>query len=146
MTDHAAIRPSDVDQSPDGEHPDRPSELGRRAWWDVLRRTGRQFLDDNLTDWAAALTYYGVLSIFPALLVLVSVLGLFGPSATDPLIDNVTAIAPGAVRDILTEAISGLGETRGSAGILVILGLAGALWSASGYVGAFMRASNAIFD
>jgi len=82
--------------------PDRPTELGARGWWAVLKRTVREFRADNLRDWAAALTYYAVLSIFPGLLVLVSVLGLVGESAVQPLIDNLRGLAPGAVTDILT--------------------------------------------
>ena len=66
-----------------------PTELTLRSWLGVLKRSVREFKEDNLTDWAAALTYYGILSIFPALLVLVSVLGLIGSSATQPLIDNL---------------------------------------------------------
>jgi membrane protein len=125
---------------------ERPTHLTRRGWWDVLTRTVREFREDNLTDWAAALTYYGVLSIFPALLVLVSILGLVGTSATQALLDNVGAFAPGAARDIVANAIRGLEESQGAAGILFVVGLAGALWSASGYIAAFMRASNAIWD
>jgi membrane protein len=112
----------------------------------VLRRTVREFKADNLTDWAAALTYYGILSIFPALLAMVSVLGLIGSSATQPLIDNLGSVAPGPAKDIFTNAIKNLQKSQGAAGILFIVGLATALWSASGYVGAFMRASNAIYD
>jgi membrane protein len=112
----------------------------------TLRRTIQEFKEDNLTDWAAALTYYGILSIFPALLVFVSLLGLAGSSATQPLIDNVGTVAPGPAKAIFTSAIQNLQESQGAAGVLVFVGLAGALWSASGYVAAFMRASNAIYD
>ena len=123
-----------------------PTKLSRRAWPGVLKRTVAEFKDDNLTDWAAALTYYGILSIFPALLVLVSILGVIGDSATQPLIDNLGAVAPGSAQEIFTSAIKNLQKSQGAAGILVIVGLAGALWSASGYVAAFMRASNVIYD
>jgi len=112
----------------------------------VLKRTVKGFSKDNLTDWAAALTYYGVLAIFPALIVLVSVLGLIGPSATQPLIDNLGKVAPGPAKDIFTSALKNLQGSKGTAGVFFVLGLAGALWSASGYVAAFMRASNAIYD
>src|SRR3954466_11123227 len=112
----------------------------------TLKRAFREFREDNLTDWAAALTYYGVLAIFPALLALVSVLGLVGDSATQPLIDNLEKVAPGPAKDIFTSAIQNIQKSRGAAGILFIVGLGGALWSASGYVAAFMRASNAIYD
>jgi membrane protein len=117
-----------------------------RHWWPVLKRTGSEFKEDNLTDWAAALTYYGVLAIFPALIVLVSILGLVGESATKPLIDNLGTVAPGPAKEIVTSAIENLQGDRGAAGVLFVVGLLAALWSASGYVAAFMRASNAIYD
>jgi membrane protein len=125
---------------------DEPTDLGGRGWWAALKRTVREFREDNLTDWAAALTYYGVLAIFPALIVLVSILGLVGESATQPLIDNLGAVAPGPAKEIFTSAIENLQGDRGAAGVLFVVGLLGALWSASGYVAAFMRASNAIYD
>lgn len=112
----------------------------------ALKRTVREFREDNLTDWAAALTYYSVLAIFPALIVLVSILGLVGESATQPLIDNLGTVAPGPAKEIFTSAIENLQGDQGAAGVLFVIGLLGALWSASGYVGAFMRASNAIYD
>jgi membrane protein len=126
--------------------PESPADLKGRSWWGALKRTVREFQDDNLTDWAAALTYYGVLSIFPALLVVVSVLGLIGPSATQPLIDNLASVAPGPAKDIFTSAIQNLQSSRGSAGLVFVVGLLVAVWSASGYIAAFMRASNAIYD
>jgi len=116
------------------------------AVWGALKRTVREFREDNLTDWAAALTYYAILAIFPALIVLVSILGLVGEPATQPLIDNLGTVAPGPAKDIFTNAIKNLQGSQGAAGVLFVVGLAGALWSASGYVGAFMRASNAIYD
>jgi len=117
-----------------------------RHWWPVLKRTVGEFRDDNLTDWAAALTYYAVLAIFPALIVLVSILGLVGESATQPLIDNLGTVAPGPAKEIFTNAIENLQGDQGAAGVLFVVGLLAALWSASGYVAAFMRASNAIYD
>jgi membrane protein len=116
------------------------------GWRAVLVRTVREFRDDDLTDWAAALTYYAILSIFPALIVLVSVLGLIGPSATDPLIENLEAVAPGPAQEIFTNAIRGVEESQGAAGALFVLGLAGALWSASGYIGGFTKAANTIWE
>ena len=123
-----------------------PTKLRKRSWIGVLARTVREFKRDNLTDWAAALTYYGILAIFPALLALVSILGVIGASATQPLIDNLGSVAPGPAKDIATSALRNLQKSQGAAGVLFILGLAGALWSASGYVAAFMRASNAIYE
>jgi membrane protein len=123
-----------------------PTELSRRSWFGVLRRTGAEFREDNLTDWAAALTYYAVLAIFPALIVLVSGLGLIGESATQPLIDNLAKVAPGPAKDIFTSAIENIEGSKGAAGVFFVIGLLAALWSASGYIAAFMRASNAIYD
>jgi membrane protein len=128
------------------EAPDKPTRLKPRSWAGVLKRTVTEFKEDNLTDWAAALTYYGILAIFPALIVLVSLLGLLGSGATQPLIDNLGKVAPGPAQDIFSSAIKNLQGSRGAAGIFFIIGLAGALWSASGYVAAFMRASNSIYD
>jgi membrane protein len=130
-----------------------PAEAAARAprtadgsWGAVLKRAFKGVSNDNLTDWAAALTYYGVLAIFPALIVLVSVLGLVGESATQPLIDNLGKVAPGPAQEIFTSAIKNLQGSQGAAGVMFVVGLLGALWSASGYVAAFMRASNAIYD
>jgi len=120
--------------------------LTARSWGGVFKRTVTEFRRDNLTDLAAALTYYGVLAIFPAIIALVSILGLIGQSATQPLIENLGKVAPGPAKEIFTSAIQNLNKSQGAAGIIFIAGLAGALWSASGYVAAFMRASNAIYD
>src|SRR5437588_6403012 len=127
--------------SPDGGPPEKPTRLGTSSWFGVLKRTIREFKEDNVTDWAAALTYYGVLAIFPAIIALVSVLGLIGPSVTQPLITNIGKLAPGSVHNILTSAVQNLQHGRGTAGVLFIVGIAGAIWSASGYIAAFMRAS-----
>jgi membrane protein len=111
----------------------------------TLTRTVKEFSDDNLPHWAAALTYYGVLSIFPALLAMVSILGLIGSSAIQPLMDNLTTVAPGPAKEIVTGALKGLQQGGGS-GVLFVVALVGAIWSASGYISAFMDASNAIYD
>lgn len=112
----------------------------------MLKRTVKEFNDDDLTDWAAALTYYGVLAIFPALLALVSILGLLGRSSIKPLIDNLSSLAPGAVRDTLNSMLDQLQSSQGKAVLALIIGLVVALWSASAYIAAFMRASNAVYD
>ena len=116
------------------------------SWWHVLKRTVAEFRADNVTDWAAALTYYAVLSIFPALIALISVVGLLGSSATNSLLTNLQAFTPGPAKDILTNAVTGLSKNRSAGGIMFVVGLGVALWSASGYVAAFMRAANAIWD
>lgn len=128
------------------ERPDTPAELDKRSWRGVLKRTVAEFKDDDITDWAAALTYYGILSLFPGLLVLVSILGLVGASATQPLIDNLGSVAPGPAKEIATTTLQGLQSNQGASGVAAIVGILVALWSASNYVGAFMRASNAIYE
>jgi membrane protein len=126
--------------------PEGPFELSRRSWWSVLKRTVKEFQQDDVTDWAAALTYYAVLSMFPALLASISLLGLFGTTATQPLIDNLGALAPGPARQILGTVLQTLQGSRRAAGITTAIGIAVALWSASGYVGAFMRAANVMYE
>ena len=130
----------------EGRAPGDPTDLSKQTWRETLKRTAKEFMDDGLTDWAAALTYYGVLAIFPALIALISILGLVGASATDPLLENLTALAPGPAQDIATNAIETISESQGSAGVALVIGILGALYSASGYVGAFSRASNAIWE
>ncbi|GII25523.1 YihY/virulence factor BrkB family protein [Planosporangium mesophilum] len=124
--------------------PESPSDLPKRGWWGALKRTIKQFQDDNLTDWAAALTYYGVLSIFPGLLVLVSSLGFLGESTAKTVTDTLQSFMPPVAKPIIGNVING--ARQAPTGLFAILGLLGALWSASGYIGAFMRAVNAIYD
>jgi membrane protein len=137
---------TDVVRTDEEQAPDKPAKLEKGSWWGVLKRTVREFKEDNLTDWAAALTYYAILAIFPAILALVSVLGLVGSGTTQSLIDNLGKVAPGPAQEIFTNAVKNLQNSKGAAGLAFIIGLATALWSASGYVAAFMRASNAIYD
>lgn len=126
--------------------PDSPTELPRKSWGAVLKGSLREFKDDELTDRAAALTYYGVLALFPALLVLVSLLGITGKSTTDKVLENVQQFAPGSARDIITRAVEQLQGNAGVGSLMAIVGLVLAVWSASGYVGAFIRSANAVYD
>jgi membrane protein len=116
--------------------------------WATLKRTVTEFMEDNLTDWAAALTYYGLLSLFPALIAMVSLIGLFGDpeSTTSSLTEIITSIGPESAAETFSGPIESLTENRSTAGFAFVLGLAVALWSASSYVGAFMRASNVIYE
>jgi membrane protein len=136
--------PRQPDLPPADAMADRPTELRGRSWWGVLKRTVGEFKRDALTDWAAALTYYSVLSIFPGLVVLVAAFSLVGDVATTE--DVVNEVAPGGFAETINNLLEELREGRQTAGVLAVAGLAGALWSASGYVGAFMRASNSIYD
>ena len=136
----------DPDRHGDPE-PSDPTDLPKRSWFATLKRTAKEFSDDNITDWAAALTYYSVLSFFPALLVLVALLGLVGgPSTTRALMDIITQVAPGGAADTFRPTIEGVVNSRGGAGALFGVGLLGAIWSASGYIGAFFRVSNEIWE
>ena len=117
-------------------------------WVDALKRTIREFRDDNLTDWAAALTYYAVLALFPGLMVLVAILGLLGqhPETTNALLDIVRDIGPASAVDTFRGPIEGVVKSNSGAGALLGVGLLVALWSASGYIGAFIRAANVIYE
>jgi membrane protein len=126
--------------------PDAPTDLSKQTWFGTLKRTLQEFKEDDLTLLAAALTYYGILSLFPALLVLLALLGLAGQSTIDTLLENIGAITPSATNDVITNAVTNLQNSNKSAGLAFIVGLAGALWSASGYIGGFMKASNIIYE
>ncbi|MEU6486763.1 YihY/virulence factor BrkB family protein [Streptomyces sp. NPDC046887] len=126
--------------------PDKPTELPKRSWGALLKRTFAEFQDDELTDKAAALTYYSVLSLFPALLAMVSILGLAGESAVDSVLENLRKLAPGPARDIITQAVEQLRGGGGLGSLMAVVGLVLAIWSASGYIAAFIRASNAVYD
>jgi membrane protein len=128
--------------------PESPTDVPPRGWFASLKRTAKEFQDDNLTDWAAALTYYAVLALFPALLVLVALLGLVGqyPQTTNSLLDIVGKLGPSSAVDTFRQPIEGVVQSKGGAGALLGFGLLGALWSASGYIGAFFRASNIVWD
>ena len=131
----------------DGSGPDSPTDLGGRSWWRVLRRTVDEFRDDNLIDWAAALTYWSVLSLLPMLIVLVAVLGVVGQASTiDTLIGSFREAGMGRFADDIEDPLRGVVENKGGAGALLGFGLVVSLWPASAYIGAFMRASNEIYE
>lgn len=129
------------DYAPEGEA--SKSGLGS-----TLKRTLTEFQEDNLSDWAAALTYYGLLSLFPALIAMLSLIGIFGDpkTTTDTLTEIITEIGPASAAETFEGPIDSIVKNQGAAGFAFIFGLAAALWSASGYVGAFTRASNIIYE
>lgn len=131
----------------DDRLPDSPGDLHKRSWLYVVRKTFREFSKDQCTDQAAALTYFAVLALFPAIIALVSLLGVFGQgqSTIDALLEIVDKIGPSSAVDELEPTIRRLSASQG-AGLALIVGLAGALWSASGYVGAFGRAMNRVYE
>jgi membrane protein len=116
-----------------------------RPWLAAAQRTAREFKDDQLSDRAAALTYYSILAIFPGVLFLVSLLGLLG-QRSQPLITNLSTIVPDSVRQTVLAAVTRLQQGHTAATLLAVVSLLAAFWSASGYIAAFMRASNAIYD
>ncbi|MGW4156507.1 YihY/virulence factor BrkB family protein [Micromonospora chersina] len=129
--------------------PRRVRQLSWATWRGVLLRAGRNFVKDNCADWAAALTYYGVLALFPSTIVVVALVGLVsdGPRTVDTVIDLAREIGAGSVvgNDAFVTVVRNVVEQQGSAKVLLSFGLLGALWSASGFIGAFTRASNAIY-
>ena len=126
--------------------PDSPTELSGTSKKETFKRTFKEFSANEGTDKAAALTYYGIQALFPALIALVSILGLIGTSATQPLIENLGTVAPGAAKDIIANTLNNLSKSQGAAGAAFIIGLLLALNSASSYISAFSRASNAIYE
>jgi membrane protein len=139
----------DTAASPAGQSDRVPrtlTDMPRAGWLAILKRSVREFKHDDITDRAAALTYFGVLALFPAMLVLVSILGLLGKSTTQQVLNNLGQVAPGGVNSFLKGVVTQVQGKAGIAGIAGIIGLLVALWSASSYVAAFMRAANAIYD
>jgi membrane protein len=133
--------------SPDRKPPEEPSDLPARSWIQVLKRTVNEFQEDNLTDWAAALTYYGVMSLFPMLLVLVALLGLVGQESTiTTMTDSLRSAGLDDIAKNVQDPLDEIVRNKGGAGALLGVGLLVALWSASGYIGAFTRACNAIYE
>ena len=145
------------DRSEDGDkdHLDQrgrdyvPKGVERRTGlWPTLKRTALEFQEDNLTDWAASLTYYGLLALFPAMIVLISVVGLVAnpESTTSTITDIVNKIGPDTAATTFAGPIRQVTESRATAGFALVIGTLLALWSASGYLGAFIRASNVIYE
>jgi membrane protein len=124
-----------------------PAGLPRSSWRDTLKRTGKGFSEDKLNHWGAALTYYAVLSLFPAILVLVSLVGLFAnpASVTRIMTDTVSQLGPSSAAHTFSGPIHSITAHRGTAGLMFAVGVIAALWAASGYVSAFADASNAIY-
>ncbi|MFC4147149.1 YihY/virulence factor BrkB family protein [Micromonospora mangrovi] len=129
--------------------PRRMRQLSWATWRGVLVRSGRNFVKDNCADWAAALTYYGVLALFPSTIVVVALVGLVsdGERTVDTLIGLARDVGAGSVvgNEGFVDVIRGVVDQQSSARVLLSFGLLGALWSASGFIGAFTRASNAIY-
>jgi membrane protein len=137
----------EVDSPDSAAKPDNPTDLDKRSWKYVLRKAVREFSEDQCTDQAAALTYYAVLAVFPAALALTSVLGLVGQAdrAVQTILDVLRPLTASSTVDAVEPVLMGMTQSP-SAGLTLVVGLLGALWSASGYVGAFGRALNRIYE
>jgi membrane protein len=139
-------QPRNLDAPGPDAGPDNPAKLKGRGVFAALKRTFKQFSEDNVSDWAAALTYYGVLSIFPGVLVLVSLLGMLSNNGQETVRETVNEVAGNDQIRSLVDTVLKQVEDPGTAGLAAIIGIVAAFWSASGYIAAFMRASNAIYD
>jgi membrane protein len=137
----------DVEQL-EGRDPQSPTDLTKRSWRYVARRTAREFLDDQCTDLAAGLTYYAVLATFPGIIALLSLVGLVGQGqeTVDTLLDILRQVGAGQIASTLEEPLNSLAQAERAAGFAFVLGLAIALFSASGYVGSFGRSMNRIYE
>ena len=134
--------------APPGRRDERPGADGpSTSWLATFLRAFKAFRADGMTDWAAALTYYGLLSLFPALIALVAIVGVFGNpvTTTNTLTQIAGNLAPGSATHTVTVQIQSITAHRSASGLLLVVGIATSLWSASGYVGAFMRAANAAY-
>lgn len=150
MSTRASSTSTALEQRPDADHPakpDSPDDLTRRSWLYVLRKTGREFSKDQCTDIAAALTYYAVLALFPAMIALMSLVGLVGQGdeAARTVLEVLRDLGAGSIADTLEPTLLELSATD-TAGLGLVVGLLGALWSASGYVGSFGRAMNRMHE
>ncbi|MGE2723518.1 YihY/virulence factor BrkB family protein [Mycolicibacterium pulveris] len=147
MRNDDADNPAEAPDPDDPRKPESPTDLTRPSLLYAMRKAVREFQHDQCTDLAAALTYYATLSIFPALVVMVSLLGVFGQGrrTVDALLDIAADVAPPSALDTLRPTIEQLVNAP-TAGLALVIGLVGALWSASGYVGAFGRAMNRIYE
>ncbi|GIM89956.1 YihY/virulence factor BrkB family protein [Paractinoplanes toevensis] len=139
-------KPYDLSAPGPDAGPDSPAQLKGTGLFAALKRTFKQFSQDNVSDWAAALTYYGVLSIFPGLLVIVSLLGMLSSNGQETVKDAVHELAPNPELQRIVDTVLDQVKDPGAAGLAAILGIVVAFWSASGYTAAFMRASNAVYD
>jgi membrane protein len=154
--DEAEARTAGAERSPqdgvlppdDPAKPSSPPDLTKPTWLGVIKRSFKEFSDDNCTDWAAALTYYGIQALFPAIVVLLALVGLVsdGPKTVTALLGIVKDLGAGSAVSVLEGPINDIVNARSAAGFGLVLGLLGALWSASGYIGAFTRASNSIYE
>ena len=131
----------------DPRKPDSPTEITGTSWQYVVKRALAEFTHDQCTDLAGALTYFAVLSLFPGLLAVLSLLGVFGQGEATAawLIDFLSVNAPKDLVELLADPIRQI-STQGGSGLALVTGILGALWAASGYVGAFGRAMNKVYE
>ena len=141
---------SDASTRPAPDAPGKPQSLrqiSRQSWAYLLRRTVREFLRDDCYGAAAGLTYQAVLAVFPGLIAVVSLLGVLGqgPQSARTILAIVRRLVPGEAVAILEPVVEQLASSS-SAVLALVLGLLGALWFVSGYILAFGRAMNRIYQ
>ena len=146
VTSGAAVAKAGAPAPDDDRKPDTPAQLPAKSWKYAGRRSLAKFSADGCTDLAASLTYFGVLSLFPALLALISIMGLVGQAEQTSalLLDMVSRAAGPDTVEAIRQPVEQLTSSP-AAGLTLALGIITALWSASGYVGAFSRAMNRIY-
>ncbi len=128
--------------------PGRFGDLPPGSWRRIARRTFDQYRADGITNLAAALTYRSVLSLFPGLIALVALLGLLGqyPQTFNAVLRIVGQFAPPSTVQSISGPLRQIIVNKGGAGALLGVGLAGAIWAASGYVGTFSWAANVLWE
>lgn len=128
--------------------PENPTNVSKRSWKYVFKRSLAEFTQDGCTDLAASLTYFTVLSVFPGLLAVVSLLGVFGQGqqTAEAITGFLSGRVPEELNTLLEPTITNLTEATGAGIVALVIGVASGLWTASGYVGAFSRAMNRVYD
>lgn len=126
----------------------RLSQLTPATWWGVLVRSVRGFRRDRCLDFAASLTYWSLLAMFPALVMVVALVGLVatGQAAVDAIVETVAELAPAQAAGAIETRIREVTEQRSGTGALLSVGAIGALWTASAYLRSFTRAANAVHE
>src|ERR1051325_6552606 len=131
-----------------GRSAEKPSEIPARGWKDILWRVYAGISDDRILANAAAVTFYALLSLFPAIAALVSIYGLFAdPASIQQQLDAVSGVLPGGAVDVIRDQLNGLvAQPRGTLGVSFVIGLGVALGSANGGIKALFDALNVVYE
>ncbi len=129
-----------------GRAPASPLQLSWREWLDVFKRAGRQFMADDCIGLAQQVAYSSLLAFLPTVILLIGLLGLFGAGAFESLERFVGSVAPGEVIDMIELAKKDAAQNKAGSAIAFVVGVFGALWAASGAMGAIINAVNRAYD